>query len=91
MKKANIRRHLLIANIIMCIGGVIALVDMLKHSGQARLWMVGIAFAFIVIGLVYRMFTVKCPRCDDPLTGTWRMPKQCPKCGYDLTGADDEE
>lgn len=84
MNKLSVRAHLTIANCIMCIGGIVTLVDMFQHGGKARLWMVGVGFAFVLIGLGYRTVMVKCPHCDDPLTGTWRMPSECPRCGHSL-------
>lgn len=84
MNKLSIRAHLVIANCIMFIGGVITLVDMFHHDGKARLWMVGVGFIFVLIGLGYRTMTVRCPHCDDPLIGSWRLPSECPKCGHIL-------
>jgi len=92
MKKISIKVHVWVANIIMCIGGVVVLVDMFNHGGQARKWVIGVGMLFVIAGFVYRMLTVRCPYCGDALTGRYTLPDTCPHCGRALKkGADEED
>ena len=91
MKKISPKVHVWIANLIMCAGGVITLVDMFNHGGQARKWVIGVGILFIIAGFAYRMLTVRCPHCGNALTGKYTLPDTCPHCGFSLTGRDDDE
>ena len=88
MKKIKLKMHVKIANIIMCIGGVITVYDMMVQGGKARPWVDGIAVLFIILGLFYRVSMVKCPQCNEALTGSTSLPETCERCGYKLTEDD---
>ena len=85
MKKPTMKQNVMIANIIMCLGGLLTLIDMLRFNGSARTWVIVVSIVLIIAGLAYRMATVKCPHCGQAVTGRYRLPDVCPNCGHSLT------
>ena len=76
-----------IFNIGRIIGYVLMILGLMTGGiNSALLW---IGFALFIALSVFRIFTIRCPECDELLVSNFgRLSKKCAKCGWDVEQED---
>lgn len=72
-----------IANVVMCLGVVINLLDMLQNGLELKWGPALLAIGLVLIGYIYQLIFVRCPHCGDTLKGhknKTKLPERCPNC-----------
>lgn len=84
--KNNLKTHMLISNVLMIAGVLLAIAGLLLQQGKEGIhFLVWVALGLAVGSVVYKILTLKCPHCGAFLPVKYKLPTQCLNCGKTLT------
>lgn len=86
-KPMTMKQRYKIFNIGRIIGYVLMILGLM--TGGVRSALLWIGFCLFVALSIFRIFTIRCPECDELLVSNLgRLSKKCAKCGWNVDQED---